>query len=374
MRVSTRVVRKKTETNASLEVLSLEAHPPSPSPSPKVPTPSRAMPGPQLQLLTPEAGTGSAASTPQSLSSSLKARSSRVVPGPRKVSSAPPASLPVGSLSATYPSAAPALDPDRRVNSAGGSPAAAFGRRHAGRGIQEAKEFCVDMGTDVGVVLEGPAEDDDSDSVDADDAPFDAREREDFDEASLADDPVTAAKPEEATPRLTAYDICTIQDPATLDFLAKNRTTLARYISLDQSVGSRASTPVACGVERDWTFFLTRTRKGSVAAAASPTASEALSLSSVRTPAWVPVTPAAVPSGAVAEAAVSPRLSPDPFLFGDLPSPVVGNGEPDDLGWSIGGLSIGSSEGAEDTSSSPLDGELEEVPPSTGGSHFMSPT
>lgn len=31
----------------------------------------------------------------------------------------------------------------------------------------------------------------------------------------------------------------------------------------------------------------------------------------------------------VAEAAVSPRLSPDPFLFGDLPSPVVGNGEPD---------------------------------------------
>lgn len=39
--------------------------------------------------------------------------------------------------------------------------------------------------------------------MDADDAPFDAQEREDFDEASLADDPVTAAKPEEATPRLT---------------------------------------------------------------------------------------------------------------------------------------------------------------------------
>lgn len=62
---------------------------------------------PQLQLLTPEAGTGSAASTPQSLSSSLKARSSRVVPGPRKVSSAPPASLPVSSLSATYPAQNP---------------------------------------------------------------------------------------------------------------------------------------------------------------------------------------------------------------------------------------------------------------------------
>lgn len=33
----------------------------------------------------------------------------------------------------------------------------------------------------------------------------------------------------------------------------------------------------------------------------------------------------------VVEAAVSPHLSPDPFLFGHLPSPVVGNGEPDSV-------------------------------------------
>eukprot|EP00668_Euglena_longa_P034247 GGOE01044016.1.p1 GENE.GGOE01044016.1~~GGOE01044016.1.p1 ORF type:complete len:687 (+),score=197.82 GGOE01044016.1:155-2215(+) len=360
MSVSARIVRRRAQTNGSLEVISWEGQLPSPSPSPLVPSPSRDMVGPQLQVLVPEAAAASAAFTPQSFASSPRARPSRRVARRRKVSSAPPPSMPVGALSATYPSAAFSTEHERRVNSADFSPSASVGRRHIGRRIQEAKEFCVDTGADVGVTLEALEEDDsgtfsgDNDDDD-DDEPFDAQTQEDFEQESLADDPIGLAKPEAATPRLTAHDISTIQDPATLDFLTKNRATLARYLSLDQSFGSRASTPAVSAVERDWTF-VTRPLPGNAFPVASPTASEALSLSSIQTPSWVP-NPGG-PSVADLGTVISPHLSPD--VLNGLPSLVVSDMEPDELGWSVGRLSIGSSEEGEEEPAVELDTAMEE--------------
>ena len=315
MSVSSRVIKKKGAGNASLEVLPQD-QPTSPKSCDALAQSSKSPAGSALEVLPPETSLSSSMILPPT-SPCVAAAAPPKQPGPtgptaslRKVNTAPVRRIPV-----TPPKAhpfAPAPGAPRAVTSAGspGSPAGAgtFNRKRTGRGIQEAKEFCVEMGT--GGPLEGgaPGEGDgDGDGgSDGSGEGLDPELLDDLEQSSLLEDPGTPAAAgagagpgAPATPRLTARDINTIMDPSTLDFLAKNRDTLSKYMAMERSVASgassAASTPLS-GAPRarpDWAFI---TRVSQMSRLAASDRDDALTVASV------------------SSAAPSPAASPHPVV------------------------------------------------------------